>query len=227
MFRKHRDRHNDLLRLVVKERDLCFYVQPRILDVIKLLADLPGQEVVFRHKVCRRIVDGHAPEDSLVAPAGRVHALCNVRRLLPDMRGNNKVLVADRVFRAPDILVTLGITDLGHRDLHKQSQLIVGEVCLRSDFTTQRYEVVLDLNFQRVPCQRIALQVPVQNKARNIVGHFVGMAQGNPFRRFTHLLLPPHSVQFQEFLPASRSLLHSGTPPSGDGSRRSISGPVP
>ena len=96
------------------------------------------------------------------------------------------VIAADSVLCAEALLVRFRVADLIDRNPHKSLNILRRELRLAGDFTAQCHELVFDLHLQSVPGQRVAFKVSVQQKAGNVVGHLVGMTEGNVFGSFKH-----------------------------------------
>ena len=151
-----------------------------------MLADFLCQIPVFWHIICSRGVDRHAVKDALVTISVSIHPLGNIRRLLTNMLGNDKVITADGIFLSPAFLIFRSVPNLIYRSLDKGGNILLGVVRLTGNFTAESDMVIFDLHLNREPGVGITVKVAVQQIAGNIIGDFVRVAEGNPFRSFKH-----------------------------------------
>lgn len=206
VFLRHRNGDHDLVDLVVPERDLRLDVDPCVMRIVEMLADLPGKPPVFRHKLCFRSIDCHTPGDALIAPAVSIHPLRDVRGLFPDMLRDDQIISADRVLPAEPLLVGGGIAHLIYGDLHECRDVLRREVRPAGDLAAQGHELILDLHFKRIPGLRGAFDVAVEDEGRDEVRELVRMSGGHPFRSLIHWRFPPFHCLRRGSATASRTL---------------------
>ena len=186
VFHLHRNGNHNLFRLAVTQGHLRFDVKSGIADVIQMLADFLCQIPVFRHIIRSRGVDRHTVKDALVSISVSIYPLGNVRRLLTDVLCNDKVITADGIFFSPAFLILFGIANLIYRSSDKGGNILLGVVSLTGNFSAESDMVIFDLHLNREPGVGITVKVAVQQIAGNIIGDFVRVAEGNPFRSFKH-----------------------------------------
>jgi len=121
-----------------------------------------------------------------IAPTGIINSLCNVRGLLSDVLGNDKVIATDRVLLAPPLLIFRCVTDLIDCGSDKGGNVLRGVVGFAGNFAAEGNKVIFDLNLHCKACVGIAVQISIQQITGNIVSDFIGMTEADPFRSFTH-----------------------------------------
>lgn len=122
----------------------------------------------------------------MVSISVSIYSLGNVRRLLTDVLCNDKFITADGIFFSPAFLILFGISNLIYRSSDKGGNILGGVVGFAGNFSAESDMVIFDLYFHRKAGVWITVKVAVQQIAGNIIGDFVRVAEGNPFRSFKH-----------------------------------------
>ena len=189
---KERNRHDTLGCGAVLNGYLRLDVKAAPAALVEGIRDFSRQPVVNRHIVVRVVVDGVAEEDALVAPAVRIHALRNVRRLLREVESDLYVVSADGIGAAPLVAVVIGVADLRDCLMGELGEFFILEMMSRRDLAGQGGERVFQLALETDACVRVPFEVAVENVGDDEVAGAVGMSDGAVFRCLNvHVCLCP------------------------------------
>ena len=166
-------------------------------NVPKFVSDAEKvEEVVVENDVMQvrfstlgaQIMDVTLKEYTLVAPARRINATSNIPRLLTDVAIHAQVVRPDGVRDAPALQVLHRVANRPHGVRHVDTYLGERHRVGRCDLAAERDHRVLDLAFDRIAGERIALEVAVEQIGADEIGDLVRMAERDEFRGLLHFL---------------------------------------
>ena len=153
-----------------------------------IVAERPSFKPVTRHEPVALFRRRHAPVDALVAPSRRIDATGDVPRLLAEVAIHAQVVSTDGVRDAPALQVVHRVANRPHGIRHVDTHLGERHRVGRCDLAAERDHRVLDLAFDRIAGERIALEVAVEQIGADEIGDLVRMAERDEFRGLLHFL---------------------------------------